>query len=69
MASNYAEAFAIMSDMAIKDDAMWGLYQQVGLGRAIQLMQSNQYPAADSVLNLSLQQPINHALHDDRRPG
>ncbi|KAA5537330.1 tetratricopeptide repeat protein [Taibaiella lutea] len=58
--SNYSEAFAIMSDMAVKDDAMWALYQQVGLGRAIQLMQSNQNAAADSVLNLSLQQPINN---------
>lgn len=57
--SNYSQAFSIMSDMAVKDDATWALYQQVGLGRAIQLMQSNQNAAADSVLSLSLQQPIN----------
>lgn len=59
--SNYSEAFAIMSDMAVKDNATWAVYQQVGLGRAVQLMQSSQYYAADSVLNLTLQQPINPA--------
>lgn len=59
--SNYGEAFAIMSDMAIKDNATWGIYQQVGVGRAMQLMQNNQYADADSVLNLSLQQPIHPA--------
>lgn len=59
--SNYSEAFAIMSDMALKDNATWAIYQQVGLGRALQLMQSNQYNAADSVLNLTLQQPIQPA--------
>jgi tetratricopeptide (TPR) repeat protein len=57
--SNYSEAFAIMSDMAVKDNNTWELYQQVGLGRAIQLMQSNQNQSADSVLSLTLQQPIN----------
>lgn len=57
--SNYSEAFAIMSDMAVKDNATWAIYQQVGLGRAVQLMQNNQYSAADSVLSLTLQQPIN----------
>jgi TolA-binding protein len=57
--SNYSEAFAIMSDMAVKDNATWAIYQQVGLGRALQLMQNNQYAAADSVLSLTLQQPIN----------
>ena len=57
--SNYSEAFAIMSDMAVKDNATWSVYQQVGLGRALQLVQNNQYYAADSVLNLTLQQPIN----------
>jgi len=57
--SNYSEAFAIMSDMAVKDNSTWEIYQQVGLGRAIQLMQNIQYPSADSVLNLTLQQPIN----------
>ncbi|WP_118950702.1 tetratricopeptide repeat protein [Taibaiella helva] len=59
--SNYSEAFAIMSDMAVKDNATWAVYQQVGLGRALQLMQNNQYYTADSVLNLTLQQPINPA--------
>lgn len=57
--SNYSEAFAIMSDMAVKDNATWAIYQQVGLGRALQLMQNSQYYAADSVLNLTLQQPNN----------
>lgn len=57
--SNYSEAFAIMSDMAVKDNPTWAIYQQVGLGRALQLMQNNQYAAADSVLSLTLQQPIN----------
>lgn len=56
--SNYAEAFAIMSDMPQKDNATWAIYQQVGLGRAMQLMQSQQNMAADSILNLTLQQPI-----------
>ncbi len=59
--SNYSEAFAIMSDMAVKDNPTWAVYQQVGLGRALQLMQNSQYYAADSVLNLTLQQPINPA--------
>lgn len=59
--SNYNEAFAIMSDMAVKDNATWAIYQQVGLGRALQLMQNSQYPEADSVLSLTLQQPINPA--------
>lgn len=57
--SNYSEAFAIMSDMAVKDNSTWEIYQQVGLGRSIQLMQNNQNQSADSVLNLTLQQPIN----------
>jgi len=56
--SNYSEAFAVMSDMAVKDNQTWAIYQQVGLGRALQLMQDNRYTAADSVLNLTLQQPI-----------
>jgi TolA-binding protein len=56
--SNYSEAFAIMNDMAVKDNATWGVYQQVAVGRALQLMQNNQLNAADSVLSLSLQQPV-----------
>ncbi len=59
--SNYGEAFAIMSDMAVKDNATWGVYQQVAVGRAMQLMQNSQIAAADSVLSLSLQQPVNNA--------
>ncbi|MFT4060805.1 MAG: tetratricopeptide repeat protein [Edaphocola sp.] len=55
--SNYSEAFAIMGDMPVKDNQTWAIYQQVGLGRALQLMQSNKYHEADSVLSLSLQQP------------
>jgi TolA-binding protein len=57
--SNYNEAFAIMSDMSDKDNSTWEIYQQVGLGRAIQLMQNNQNASADSILSLTLQQPIN----------
>ncbi len=56
--SNYKEAFAIMSDMPVKDNDTWAIYQQVGIGMAMQLMQNNQNSAADSVLNLTLQQPI-----------
>ncbi len=59
--SNYSVALAIMSDMAVKDNTTWAIYQQVGLGRALQLVQNSQYYAADSVLNLTLQQPINPA--------
>ncbi len=59
--SNYGEAFAIMSDMAVKDNATWAVYQQVAVGRAMQLMQNNQIASADSVLSLSLQQPVNNA--------
>jgi len=56
--SNFGEAFAIISDMPIKDNQTWAIYQQVALGRAMQLMQAGQLKAADSVLNLSLQQPV-----------
>lgn len=56
--SNYSEAFAIMNEMDQKDNATWSLYQQVGLGRAIQLMQNRQLEAADSVLDMSLQRPV-----------
>lgn len=59
--SNYGEAFAIMSDMAIKDNATWNIYQQVGVGRAMQLMQNNEYSEADRILNLTLQQPVSSA--------
>lgn len=56
--SNFAEAFAIISDMPVKDNKTWGIYQQVALGRAMQLMQGDKLSAADSVLSLSLQQPV-----------
>lgn len=59
--SNYAEAFNIMSDMLIKDNETWKIYQQVAVGRAMQLMQNKDLTDADSVLNLSLQQPLNPA--------
>jgi tetratricopeptide (TPR) repeat protein len=57
--SNYSEAFAIMSDMALKDEPTWAIYQQVGLGLAMQHMQNNRHQVADSILNLTLQQPVN----------
>jgi len=57
--SNYGEAFAILSDMADKDNQTWTIYQQVAVGKAMQLMQNNEIKAADSILSLSLQQPIN----------
>jgi len=56
--SNFGEAFSIISDMPVKDNQTWAIYQQVALGRAMQLMQAGQLKAADSVLNLSLQQPV-----------
>lgn len=59
--SNYVEAFDIMNDMPVKDNETWKIYQQVAVGRALQLMQNKEFPIADSVLNLSLQQPISPA--------
>jgi tetratricopeptide (TPR) repeat protein len=56
--SNFGEAFAIISDMPVKDNYTWGIYQQVAVGRALQLMQGGNLSAADSVLSLSLQQPV-----------
>jgi TolA-binding protein len=57
--NNYREAFAIMNDMARKDEATWAIYQKVAVGRAMQLMQNKEWQAADSIFNLSLQQPLN----------
>ncbi len=59
--SNYSKAFGIMNDMAVKDKDTWGIYQQVAVGYAMQLMQDGQLHAADSVLSLSLQQPEDKA--------
>lgn len=55
--SNYKEAFAILNSMAVKDAYAWRIFQQVAVGRGLQLMQDKSYQAADSVLSLSLQQP------------
>jgi len=56
--SNFAEAFAVISELPVKDNATWAIYQKVAVGRAMQLMQNKSLAAADSVFNLSLQQPI-----------
>ncbi len=55
--SNFADAFAVISDLPVKDNATWAIYQKVAVGRAMQLMQNKALSAADSVFNLSLQQP------------
>lgn len=57
--NNYSKAFEVLSDMAIKDNNTWSIYQQVAVGYAMQLMQEKNNNTADSVLNLSLQQPSN----------
>ncbi len=57
--SNFAEAFTIISELPVKDNETWELYQKVAIGRALQLMQNKDLKGADEVLNLSLQQPIN----------
>lgn len=59
--SNFAEAFNIISDLPVKDNSTWALYQKVATGRAMQLMQERDFKAADSVFNLSLQQPVDPA--------
>lgn len=59
--SNYAEAFKIMSNYPAKDGDSWRLFQKVAVGRALQVMQNNQLTTADSIFNLSLQQPVNPA--------
>lgn len=59
--SNYAEAFRIMSDLPSKDDAAWQLYQRVAVGNALQELQNNHLKTADSILTLSLQQPVSQS--------
>src|SRR5690606_9832816 len=56
--NNYGKAFEVLSDMAIKDGQSWGIYQKVAVGYALQLMQDKKLNSADSVLSLSLQQPV-----------
>jgi len=56
--SNFADAFAVISELPVKDNATWAIYQKVAVGRAMQLMQNKSLAMADSVFNLSLQQPI-----------
>src|SRR5690606_30410897 len=56
--SNFADAFAVISELPVKDNPTWAIYQKVAVGRAMQLMQNKSLAAADSVFNLSLQQPI-----------
>lgn len=57
--SNYAEAFDILQQIKGTDNATAIAFQQVALGRALQLMQSSNYAEADSILQLSLQKPVN----------
>lgn len=57
--SNYAEAFAVLNQMSQKDGEAWRIYQQVAVGRALQLIQNNDLSEANNTLNLSLQQPFN----------
>lgn len=56
--SNYGEAFKIMSNLPSKDADSWKLFQKVAVGRALQVLQNNQLTTADSIFNLSLQQPV-----------
>lgn len=57
--NDYEAAFNILSDLPPSDAAMWSIYQQVTVGRAMQLLQQRDYSQADELLNLSLQQPNN----------
>src|SRR5690606_21754610 len=60
--SNYAEAFDILSKLNTNDDHYTrNIYQQVAIGRAVQLMQNKEYKKADSILNLSLNKAENIA--------
>lgn len=56
---DYEAAFNILSDLPPSDAAMWSIYQQVTVGRAMQLLQQRDYSQADKLLSLSLQQPNN----------
>ncbi len=57
--NDYEEAFKILSDTPPADASMWSIYQQVTVGRAMQLLQQKDYSQADELLSLSLQQPNN----------
>ncbi len=64
--SNYAEAFVILSKLKNNKDYFSqsynrSIYQQVAVGRAIQLIQKKEYKTADSILTLSLQNEENKA--------
>lgn len=62
--NNYDEAFVILSKLKNNNDYFSksynrSIYQQVAVGRAIQLLQKKEYKTADSILTLSLQQDEN----------
>ncbi|HET8573890.1 MAG TPA: tetratricopeptide repeat protein [Edaphocola sp.] len=57
--NNYAEAFRIMSNLPPKNQDAWQIYQKVAVGKALQDIQNNRLSQADSIFNLSLQQPVN----------
>lgn len=55
--NDYKEAFRIISGQTPTDYQTWTTYQQVTVGRAMQLLQQRDYSQADELLSLSLQQP------------
>lgn len=56
--SNYEEAYAIMNTLNLNDVYMQSVYQQVAVGRALQLMQDKEIDKANVVLDKSLEYAI-----------
>lgn len=59
--SNYAEAYKALQEVQNKDIAYWRVMQKVAYGYAMLQIQNNNLPAADSLLALASQQPIDAA--------
>lgn len=56
--SNYAEAFKTLQDVKTHDVAYWRVFQKVAYGYAMLQMQNGNYAKADSLLNMSTEQPL-----------
>jgi len=56
--SNYQEAYAVISTLDLTDTYMQTVYQQVAVGRALQLMQDGQLEEANIILDKSLQHAV-----------
>lgn len=56
---NYERALSILSEKSVKDPSDWSLWQKIAVGYGLQQLQDNHLNQADSLLKLSVQQPIN----------